>query len=94
MQKQMIVRKRFGRYREGDTVKLTPAEALVLVARGFVAELPAVVPEAALLTPKREYKRRDVAPTVTKDEPKAEPKFEPPAPWWDKDEAKPTKPKP
>jgi hypothetical protein len=73
----MIVRKRFGRYREGDTMKLTASEAGVLVALGIVAEVPPVVPVAALLTPKREYKRRDLAPTVTKDEPKDEPKVEP-----------------
>jgi len=97
----MIVRKRFHRYREGDTVKLTAAEARTLVALGFVAEVPPVVPVAALLTPKREYKRRDLAPTVTKDEPKVEPVAEPfpappatPTPWWDKAGSKPAKTKP
>lgn len=72
--KRWVAAKRFGKYSIGDEVPISPHVARAYTALGFVVEAPPMAP-AALLAPKREYKRRDMVPAVT-----AAPVAEAPAP--------------
>jgi hypothetical protein len=74
MTKQWIAKRRIGRTRAGEPIRVPGAAARALVALGYIAEAPpegqrsfgVEAPRAALLTPKRDYKRRDMAPAATK----------------------------